>query len=284
MHAPSISIITPSYNQGDFIEETVKSVLNQDVERIQHIVVDGGSTDSTIDVLSRYPHLTWISEPDRGQSHAFNKGLEMATGEVVGWINSDDFYEPDVLAEVVSHFEDESVQWVVGNCAAYYDSLDYILPYRSPNVTHQRLLNNPTWVRQPGTFYRRGILKWAGGLNEQYQMCMDYDLWLRLLKRTTPLMVDRTYSYFRIHADQKTTAGNLSKAIRETDRILASQGVDWIGRKRSLLDRYRYWLKMSVKQALLRVGLIDERYRSVPLSSADWKAGTGPVQILDRTK
>lgn len=100
-----ISIVTPSYNQGQFIEQTIKSVLNQDYKNYEHIIIDGGSTDNTIDILKKYKHLIWISEKDAGQSNAINKGFSMAKGEIFAWLNSDDYYEENIFKSIATYFK-----------------------------------------------------------------------------------------------------------------------------------------------------------------------------------
>src|ERR1700691_3409482 len=102
---PMISIITPSFNQGAYMEQTIQSVLNQHCGRVEHIVVDGGSADDTVDILKKYPHLIWVSEKDRGQADALTKGLALAKGDIIGWVNSDDYYQDNIFAAVVSHFQ-----------------------------------------------------------------------------------------------------------------------------------------------------------------------------------
>src|SRR3982750_267888 len=119
---PLISILTPSYNQGRYIQQTITSVLAQKYPRLEHIVIDGGSTDDTVSILKRYPHLKWISEKDRGQADSLNKGLAIATGSIVGWVNSDDFYAPGVFSRISEIFEDPDVQWLVGDVANYYQA------------------------------------------------------------------------------------------------------------------------------------------------------------------
>ena len=108
---PLVSVVTPSYNQGRYIEETIQSVLNQDYFRIEHIVVDGGSTDETLSVLKKYPHLKWVSEPDRGQSHAINKGFQIAKGEIAAWLNSDDTYLPGAVTAAVAAWRFVGPDW-----------------------------------------------------------------------------------------------------------------------------------------------------------------------------
>ncbi|MBP7435874.1 MAG: glycosyltransferase [Bacteroidales bacterium] len=107
MNLPRVSIITPSYNQGQFIEKTILSVLNQNYHNFEHIIVDGGSIDNTLEILKKYPYLIWISEPDKGQSDTFNKGLKVSSGEIIGWLNSDDMYKQNIFSGIVKYFDEE---------------------------------------------------------------------------------------------------------------------------------------------------------------------------------
>src|ERR1700680_5105962 len=118
---PIVSVITPSFNQGGYIEQTIQSVLHQDYDPVEHIVIDGGSTDDTVDVLKRYPHLIWLSEKDLGQADALNKGLALARGDIIGWINSDDYYQHNIFHSVVNQFRMTNAQWVIGNLADVSD-------------------------------------------------------------------------------------------------------------------------------------------------------------------
>lgn len=197
------SIITPSYNQGSFIEQTILSVVNQPGIEKEHIVMDGGSNDETVAVLKKYPHLKWVSEKDKGQADALSKGIKLATGDIVGWINSDDYYEQGIFESVAKHFEDPKVMWVIGNLSYVYDDTQEVIADVSPQVTYQRLVSDPDIIRQPPTFFRREFLLRVGGWNPDYFLVMDYDLWLRLAKEYTPKMVDETWAYFRMHALQK---------------------------------------------------------------------------------
>jgi glycosyltransferase involved in cell wall biosynthesis len=182
---PKISIITPSYNQGPFIEATIQSVLSQAYPRVEYIIVDGGSTDNTLSVIDRYRdkiHLV-ISEKDNGQSDAINKGFRRATGDLVGWINSDDILYPDCaekIADLYRRHPDGSIY--------YGASLDFIdkagrpfarRMHKIPDKNH--LLNTCYEVFQQGSFYRAACLEKAGYLDESLYYCMDLDVWLRLL-------------------------------------------------------------------------------------------------------
>lgn len=183
---PCISIITPSFNQGPFIEQTIRSVLNQDCPNVEHIIIDGGSTDNTVEILMKYPHLIWISERDQGQADALNKGLAMATGDIIGWINSDDYYLDNIFASVARRFAEPAVRWVVGNLADLFDDGRELRFRKSPAITFEALIMNPDIVRQQPTFFRRETLRRAGGWNAEFYMVMDYDLWVRLARQTPP--------------------------------------------------------------------------------------------------
>jgi glycosyltransferase involved in cell wall biosynthesis len=222
-----VSIITPSYNQAAYIEQTIESVQAQDYPDAEHIIVDGGSSDGTVEILRRYGHLIWISEKDRGQADALNKGLALATGDIVGWINSDDYYEKHVFKTVVDYFSDPSTMWIVGNLSYVEGDGARVLPDKSPEVTYERLLRNPDVVRQQPTFFRRSFLDRAGGWDPEFFMVMDFDLWVRLAKLSPPKMVDRNLAYFRLHSNQKSSFGNLRRQTRELRSILEREGAPW---------------------------------------------------------
>lgn len=210
-----ISIVTPSYNQGKYIENAIQSILNQGTVDVEHIIMDGGSTDQTVEVLKRYPHLIWKSEKDRGQTHALNKGMKLCTGEIVGWINSDDFYERDIFATVLEAFSDPSIQWVIGKQPLYFDETGSIKPDTTPGITYERLLNNPDILRQAPAFFRKSFLDKFLPLDESLHMTMDLDLWLRMSKVASPKMFSNTFAYFRIQKDQKTNGELTGKQLQE---------------------------------------------------------------------
>lgn len=185
-----VTVVTPSFNQAEYLEATIRSVLLQSHRQIEFLLIDGGSTDGSRELIARYAaHMDyWVSEPDRGQAHAINKGFERATGEILGWINSDDYYTPGAVARIVAEFEaDPSLEWIYGDCFMRTEpggnlSLRPSEPFVFPAALRG---HSPIW--QPSAFFRRSLLDATGGLDETFRLAMDYDLWLRAIKHTSPL-------------------------------------------------------------------------------------------------
>lgn len=178
--APLVSIVTPSYNAVRFIEETIRSVQAQDYAPIEHIVMDGGSTDGTVEVLRKYAHLKWASEPDQGQSDALNKGFKLAQGQIVGWLNADDTYNTGAVAEAVDFLQAHpEVSIVYGDCAII-DETSRVTGLIATGAFSlaEHLLGNQ--IPQPSVFLRRSAVEASGGVDETLHYVMDYDLWLRL--------------------------------------------------------------------------------------------------------
>lgn len=214
---PSITVITPSYNQGAFIEQTVESVLSQQYPRLQYIVIDGLSTDDTLDRLAAYQNqLTLISERDKGQTDAINKGLRRASGEVVCWLNSDDYFLPGTLQTVGRFFaENPQAYWLTGDCRIVNEAGQ---PVQEPVRQYKRLLRalTPTFymgvtnaICQPATFWRRSVHDRLGYLDESLHYTMDYDWWLRLLSLQPPAVSREVFTAFRIHQASKGGSGFL---------------------------------------------------------------------------
>jgi glycosyltransferase involved in cell wall biosynthesis len=201
-----ISIVTPSYNQGIFLERNLRSVLNQSYKNFEHIVIDGESEDDTMAVLIKYRHLKWVSENDGGQAHAVNKGLRMAKGDVIGWLNSDDLYVPETFKRVNTIFSnDDELDFIFSNCLII-DENDRITGYlRGKDPEKYSVLNNCNFIAQPTVFFRRRVLEITGYLNESYNLSMYIDYWRRISKSHKMRFVDDIFACFRIHSDSKTS-------------------------------------------------------------------------------
>jgi glycosyltransferase involved in cell wall biosynthesis len=176
-----VSIVTPSFNQGSFIERTLRSVASQEDVDHEHLVFDGGSSDETIDVLRRFDRpLRWLSEKDAGQASAINRGIRESDGEIIGWLNSDDVYHAGALARVVRFFTDHPNVDVVYGMADHIDRDDRTLePYPSAEWDLE-LLRQRCFICQPALFLRRRVVEQHGLLDESLHYCMDYEYWLRL--------------------------------------------------------------------------------------------------------
>jgi glycosyltransferase involved in cell wall biosynthesis len=177
---PLVSIVTPSFRSFRFVAETIESVKQQDYLRLEHIIVDGNSDDGTLDILKGYPHLTWISEPDNGQSQALNKGFRMAKGEIIGWLNADDTYNPGAVSR--------SAQFLLENpdVDAVYSDMQIVDEHGLPvMLTVSKpfdliTLFTENFMRQPTVFMRRHVIEELGGVDESLHYCMDRELWLRM--------------------------------------------------------------------------------------------------------
>ena len=213
MSPPTISIITPSLNQSRFLEENIRSVLRQHYPAIEHIVVDGGSTDETLDLLKKSPHLRWISEPDRGQAHAVNKGFRMATGEILGWINSDDGYCENILADVARCFDDPAVMVVYGDGVEVDSDGNIIRSIVPRGITTEQFIKYWMWQYeyiQASFFFRRSVLVETGYLDESLFYTMDHDFFIRLSRRFRFHYLPKSLAFFRLHEASKTGATHRS--------------------------------------------------------------------------
>jgi len=216
---PKISIVTPSFNQGRFLEETILSVLNQRYPNLEYIVIDGGSTDESVDIIRRYENrLTyWISEKDNGQVPAINKGLEQATGDIFAFINSDDVYLPGAFAAVAEYFENyPECEWVCGDTMMFGDGYATELMQTVVPRSAAHCLSWAYNAAQPGHFWKRELVE--GGFDESWRYDFDHDLYVRLLLtghscEHMPLPV----AAYRLHAVSKTVAEG-HRQIEEFDR------------------------------------------------------------------
>ena len=213
---PKISIVTPSFNQGKYIEQTILSVLEQNYPNLEYIIIDGGSTDETVEIIKKYEqHLAyWISEPDNGQTDAINKGFAKCTGEIFNWINSDDYYEPGTFAKLALHFNDPSVQVVCGKEWGFKDSnpADKILHAGSVIAKNVYETLQIGIIDQPCTFFRKKCINGFFPLDASLKYVMDRQLWWRYLLQYGQrqiLQVNDIFTNFRLHPQSKTVSDPL---------------------------------------------------------------------------
>lgn len=223
---PKISIITPSYNQGDFLEQTILSVLGQGYPDLEYIIIDGGSTDNSVDIIKKHESsLThWQSNQDNGQAHAINKGFAIATGKVVGWLNSDDMYLPGTLDFIGRFFKENEINRasvLFGNCVQVDDKG---LTASGSNVRQKhetRNLELADYIIQPSSFWTRKTIDTVGALDEKYTYGFDWEWFVRAKRAGVEFHpVDRFLSIYRIHESHKTGTGGKER-IRELADLFA---------------------------------------------------------------
>lgn len=222
MKLPLVTIVTPSFNQGEFIRATIESVLGQDYPRLEYIIMDGGSTDQTATVVRDYAsRLSWISEPDRGQSHAINKGFRMAKGEIVAWLNSDDVMLPGAISKVVPYFQrDPSVRAVYGE--GYLIDREGRITGRFPHTRPfdlWRLVYLSDYILQQTVYFDRRIFSEIGYLDENLHYTMDWDILIRIGKRYGLTYIPEFLGCLREYPEAKSFSGGAAR-MREIARLL----------------------------------------------------------------
>lgn len=209
---PLVSIITPSYNQGRFLESTVRSVLEQDYPNIEYIIVDGGSTDNSVDIIEKFADKLswWVSEPDKGQTDAINKGFSHANGDILAWLNSDDTYEQGAVREAVEYLTTHAdVGLVYGECNFIDEEGHAFGIFPAAQTDYGRLRRGYVHVPQQSSFWRANLWKQVGPLDDSFYFAMDYDLWVRLAKITqVKYLPGRMWANFRLHSDAKSIAAD----------------------------------------------------------------------------
>ena len=205
MSGPLVSIVTPSFNMARFLPETIESVLSQDYPNTEYIVMDGGSTDGTVDVLKRYQgQLRWVSEKDGGQADAVNKGFQQSRGEIFTFLNADDVYYPGAVRAAVDAFEAQPEAGVIYGDAVYTtESGSELKPY-PVQAYDPKLLGSLCYICQPASFLRSRVFAEAGMLDADLHVTLDWELWLRISKRWPMRKIDRVLAASRMYADNKS--------------------------------------------------------------------------------
>jgi len=206
---PKISIVTPSYNQGKFLETTIRSVLDQGYPNLEYIIMDGGSTDGSREIIEKYSDSLayWQSMPDNGQASAIFQGFEKTTGDILAWINSDDYYLSGSLSSIADYFvKYPQTQWIVGNgiVVGPTGKLLYTVD-KVPPISYKTMIYSNNLVFQPATFWRRDLFFSTGGFDQTLKFAFDYDLFLKFSKITPPQRLKQLLAAFRIHESSKTT-------------------------------------------------------------------------------
>lgn len=222
---PKISIVTPSFNQGEYLEQTILSVLNQNYPNLEYIIIDGGSTDNSVDIIKKYEdRITyWVSEKDKGQSHAINKGIKKCTGDLFAWINSDDYYEANAFRNVIDAYnENPDTDFICAYINLFEDKTNEVF------LKHRmRVFNSPEKTifkhsyNQQGSFWKTAIFNKIGTLNEHLDYVFDMEFWFRYIAEfgtKNVIKIDNTIANFRHHSTSKTVS-DMPKFWNETDLL-----------------------------------------------------------------
>ncbi len=228
---PLVSIITPSFNQARFLEQTIQSVLSQDYPNIEYIIVDGGSTDGSLEIIQKYATRLawWVSEPDQGQTDAINKGFARARGEVLAWLNSDDTYEPGAVSAAVAYLQAHPEAGMVYGEANFIDEHGRVIGrFNAKQASYRRLRRGAVYIPQQAAFFRASLWQQVGPLDPSFYFAMDYDLWVRLA-RVSELHYcpGQVWANFRLHGAAKSIAED-DRCWPEMLRIHRRDGGGWL--------------------------------------------------------
>jgi len=204
---PLVSIVTPSFNQAPYLEATIQSVLGQGYPRLEYIIVDGGSTDRSLEIIRRYAGRLahWSSEPDSGQTEAINKGFARAKGEILAWLNSDDLYHPEAVREAVEFLERHpEIGLVYGDADFVSDAGEVVGRFPARQTSLARLRRGYVHIPQQASFFRASLWRLVGPLDPTFYFAMDYDLWVRIAALSPLAYHRRPWAGFRLHRDAKT--------------------------------------------------------------------------------
>lgn len=264
MDNPLVSIVSPSYNQGRFLEETIRSVLAQDYPRIEYIIVDGGSTDGSLEIIQRYAARLgwWVSESDQGQTDAINKGFAHANGDIFAWINSDDTYLPNAVREAVEFLTSHPDAAMVYGDANLIDENGAVIGHFPAKQTDlARMLRGSVHIPQQTTFFWARHWKQVGPLDPSFYFAMDYDLWVRLAKLGPLIYQPRLWANFRLHSKGKSIATD-DRCYPEMLRVYRREGggkISWLT-LRWYIRRLGYaWLPLPLR---VRLRNIINRHRT----------------------
>lgn len=276
MDYPKISIVTPNYNKAQYLEKTILSVLSQNYPSLEYIIIDGGSTDGSVDIIKKYEKglAYWVSEPDNGVYYAIKKGFEHSTGEIMAWIGSDDMYHPCSFFTVAQIFSEcPKVSWLVGAQASYDENGRTVEVETSPYFNHLSfLMHHYQWVQQESTFWRRNLYDRVGGLRTDYKLAGDFDLWMRFSRHEKMFITNALIGGFR-HSEVQLSK-NLELYFKEADDIIAKETISAEEQKQiemlkrnkhvvSLLEKLKILNWHSVKNGMMSRFAEEERHQRI---------------------
>jgi glycosyltransferase involved in cell wall biosynthesis len=250
--APLVSIVTPSFNQVRYLESTINSVFDQDYPNIEYIIVDGGSTDGSVEIIRRYSDRLawWVSEKDNGHADALNKGFAHAKGDVLAWLNSDDTYYPGAIADAVASLQAHLEAGMVYGDADLTDENGKVIGrFASRQTDYWKLLRGSVHIPQATTFFRAALWRQVGPLSRALFFAFDYDLWVRLSKVSNLYYVPRTWATFRLHEAGKSIL-NDDRCYPDMLKVYERErggGLSWL-LLRAIIRRITYaWLPMRLR-------------------------------------
>ena len=247
MANPLVSIVIPSLNQAAYLEQAIQSILAQTYAPIEIIVIDGASTDGSLEIIQRYAqHFAhWQSREDAGQTDAINQGLNRATGKYQAWLNADDRLLPHAVAEAVSHLEADPQLGLVYGQADYINASGQVIgEFPAAQTDYAKLMRAYVHIPQQAAFWRGDLWKQLGPLDPDIYFAMDYDLWLRLASVSRLLYVPKKWAQFRLHGDSKTISNDF-RAWEDMLKIHQREGGSWLS-----LMRLKYWLRLLARPLL----------------------------------
>jgi len=255
---PLVSVITPSFNQAPYLEQTILSVLNQDYPNIEYLVIDGGSTDGSLEIIQQYADRLawWVSEPDQGQTDAINKGFSHARGDILAWLNSDDTYLPGAISQAVDYLRDHPEAGMVYGDANLIGSDGKIIGRFPARQTNFRLLRRGyVHIPQQSAFFRSSLWKQVGPLDPSFFFAMDYDLWVRLARISELHYNPSLWANFRLHGSGKSVVAD-NRCWPEMLRVHYREGgswFSWLVIKAKLRPLLYAWMPMRLKVWLRRM-------------------------------
>ncbi len=252
MDRPLVSIVTPSYNQAAYLEETISSVLDQDYPNLEYIIVDGGSTDGSLEIIEKHANelAWWVSESDRGQTDAINKGFSRAKGEILAWINSDDTYLPGAIAEAVEFLDSHpDIDMVYGDANLVDVDGEVIGRFPARQTDNRRLMRGFVHIPQQAAFFRADIWRVVGPLDPSFYFAMDYDLWVRISLHSPIEYYPRLWANFRLHGDAKSIEAD-DRCWPEMVRVHRREGgsrFSWLSIKAAIRPLIYGWMPMNLR-------------------------------------